>query len=127
MGVALALVYLPCALLCFCYWDSSVVPYGEVLVQVGSNGASYKPPNINQLRGELLDREKASLDEEIRLNFFDKTHQNGTTLASDGCADTCSRPLVNALSINNKGAMFLKADNTKSETKVSCLRLMEDD
>lgn len=92
-------------------------------VQVGSYGVSYKPPNINQLREELLDKEKASLDLDIRQNFFEKLHQTGTTLGSDGCADTCSRPLINALAINNKGAMFLKAVNTMSETKVSRMSL----
>lgn len=92
-----------------------------MLSAVGQYGPSYKAPNINQLREELLDSEKASLDTDIRSNFFEKLHQVGLTLASDGCADTCSRPLINVLGINNKGAMFLKALNAKTETKVKLL------
>lgn len=92
-----------------------------MLSAVGQYGPSYKPPNINQLREELLEKERATLNDDLRSNFFTKLHQYGTTVASDGCADACSRPLINAMAINNKGAMFLKAVNTKSETKV-CLR-----
>lgn len=94
--------------------------FADMLREVGAYGASYKSPNVNQLREELLDKEKASLDQEIRQSFFDKLRQNGTTIASDGCADTCSRPLINNMAINNKGAMFLNCVDAKSETKVGC-------
>ena len=92
--------------------------FKEMLTAVAKVGPAYKPPNINQLREGLLDKEYNLLQHDIRSVFFSNLSQNGCTVVSDGWADTRRRPLINTLACNDKGAVFLKATNTEGETKV---------
>ena len=91
--------------------------------EVGRFGAAYKPPNINQLREELLDKEYSSIQQEASAVFLSKLPQDGCTVSQDGWADIQRRALLNAVVANNKGAMFLHATDTKGESKVRLLCL----
>lgn len=92
--------------------------FKDMLKAVGRYGAAYAPPNINQLREGLLVAEKRRLEAEVTEVMFRKLDLHGYSLCSDGWSDPLNRPLLNALAVNNKGSLFLKATDTKGETKV---------
>ena len=95
--------------------------FKDMCTAVGSYGAAYKPPNINQLRGPLLDSARNSLEKQAEEVFYQLVHKHGLTICSDGWSDVCMRALLNILAANHNGSLFLKAVDTKGETKVCSL------
>ena len=95
--------------------------FSQMLTEVARFGPAYRPPNINQLREGLLDKEYAEQQEEIIKIFFERLKYDSCTLTSDGWSDILRHPLLNFMGNNDKGAAFLKKVDTKGESKV-CTR-----
>jgi hypothetical protein len=79
-------------------------------------GATYKAPTVKALRTTLLQKEKASVEQELE-SFKEALVQTKGTVTSDGWSDTRHRPLLNVLLVSPKGEKFLKAINTEGEEK----------
>jgi hypothetical protein len=89
--------------------------FKEMLKAVGSFGSSYQPPGIEFLRDKLLQdavQHVGTSLEPIKSN----NSITGYSLTSDGWSDTRSRPLINVLQLNTKGALFLGAVDSSGET-----------
>ncbi len=71
---------------------------------------------MDRLRTTILEREK-QLCQDCLASFQKSLQLTGVTITSDGWSDVRKRPLLNLLLVSPKGEMFLKAVDTRGETK----------
>jgi len=93
-------------------------PHFKAVVAATTNfGESYpRPPFVDRLRTTILEREK-QLCRDGLASFQESLQLTRVTITSDGWSDVHRRLLLNLLVVSLKGEMFLKAVDTKSETK----------
>lgn len=78
----------------------------------------YKPPAYNTLRTTLLDECKERVTDKLQL-WEGRVPVTGVTICSDGWSDAASRPLLNVLAVNPKGAKFVTAIDTSGKQKTA--------
>jgi hypothetical protein len=71
---------------------------------------------MDRLRTTILEREK-QLCRDGLASFQEYLQLTGATITSDGWSDVRRRLLLNLLVVSLKGEMFLKAVDTRGETK----------
>ncbi len=91
--------------------------FKAAVVVTASFGESYPgPPSVDRLRTTILKREK-QLCRDGLASFQESLQLTGAMITSDGWSDVRRRPLLNLLVVSPKGEMFLKAVDTRGETK----------
>ena len=78
--------------------------------------SGYVPPSYNKLRGPLLEKERAHV-ENLLQPIKNSWKQKGVTIVSNGWSNPQRRPLINFMAINESEPMFLKAIDGSGETK----------
>jgi hypothetical protein len=78
----------------------------------------YKTPAYDTLRTTLLQDAKKRVAKELDP-WERQTKESGCTICSDGWGDAASRPLLNVLGVNAKGANFITSINTEGEQKTA--------
>ncbi|XP_075669755.1 uncharacterized protein LOC142639469 [Castanea sativa] len=76
----------------------------------------YVPPGYNALRTTLLQREKAHVDRLLKP-IKDFWLENGVSIVSDEWSNPQRRPLINIMTVSDRGPVFIKAIDGSSEFK----------
>lgn len=77
---------------------------------------SYKPMAYNTLRTTCLDAAKQRIQKALQ-QWDKRAKTTGMTICTDGWSDAQNRPILNALAVCPKGAMFLDAVDTSGKVK----------
>lgn len=102
-------------------------PYLRTFLLEAQKVKNYVPPAYNTLRTSLLDDAKQRTKQSLEP-WEQRLDETGCSVCSDGWSDAASRPLLNMLAVNPKGAQFLTAINTSGEAKSAefiAARIME--
>ncbi len=92
-------------------------PHFKAAVEATADfGENYKLPSLVSLRTTLLDKEKVSVETELK-SFMASARSSKATITSDGWSDTRNRPLLNLLMVTPKGEKFLESVDTSGDTK----------
>jgi hypothetical protein len=83
-------------------------------------GPGYKPPTYEELRGPILQNEKADCTQRLQ-ELRDSWQFTGCTMMSDGWTDGKGRTLLNFLVHCPKGTMFLKSVDASTHVKDAAL------
>jgi hypothetical protein len=91
--------------------------FKAAMAATASFGESYPgPPSVDRLRTTILECEKQLCWDGL-ASFQESLQLIGATITSDGWFDVRRRPLLNLLVVSPKGEMFIKAVDTRGETK----------
>ncbi|KAK9057621.1 hypothetical protein SSX86_022457 [Deinandra increscens subsp. villosa] len=70
----------------------------------------YKPPSSEKARTTLLDECVRDVEKDL-TPFKDTWYAQGLSIVSDGWTNIKHKPLINVLAVNNRGSMFMYAED----------------
>ncbi|KAH9308769.1 hypothetical protein KI387_036680, partial [Taxus chinensis] len=92
-------------------------PYYQLMFDsIVAAGKGFKGPSMHDLRGSLLKKEVASIDEYLK-GCKASWAKTGCTIMSDGWSDGKNRTIINFLASCPQGTMFLKSVDASDRVK----------
>ena len=89
-----------------------------LLRAIGSIQCLVRSAGRHQLRGELLTKVGAALQQKLAAAVPpEDLALTGLTLSSDGCDDVCGRPKINVMKNTTHGTEFISCHNTTGQSK----------
>ncbi|XP_076916066.1 uncharacterized protein LOC143575638 [Bidens hawaiensis] len=84
--------------------------FQEMVTAIKRAPNDYKAPSSEKARTVLLDECVGDVEKEL-IPFKDTWYSHGLSIVSDGWINVKYKPLINVLAVNNRGSMFMYAED----------------
>ncbi|XP_076941570.1 uncharacterized protein LOC143611191 [Bidens hawaiensis] len=89
----------------------------EMVSAINKAPKTYKPPSSERARTVLLDECVRDVEKDM-TPIKDTWYTQGVSIVSDGWSNVKHKPLINVIAVNNRGAMFMYAEDFSDLEKI---------